>query len=208
MLRIYEILIQNQCKEIQFYSKRAGINYSSTTIDYIKLNENIEKMSKIADLIFVKLSFVGISSSALLITGINYFVYDLNEKAFYLPFPVMYVKYQGFKNIDFLQNWIFSHICIAFSRLPFNWRTPIGFAVALLGSYIAIYAVLLSIGPILSFFIGACWFIVVFAKDVTNDLSQFNAAELRLLSHAELKKRFTLVIQQLSDVKQLSKNEQ
>lgn len=89
--------------------------------------------------------------------------------------------------------------------MPFDWRTPHGYAVALGGSYVAIYAVLLGVSPILSFFIGFCWFIVTFVKDITNDLSQFNATELRTMSHAEIRERFSFVIQQLSDVKQLSK---
>lgn len=89
MLRIFDFDLKTVYYEIPFNLQRLGINYTGTSTEYHKLNENIEKMSKFAHLIFVKLSFVGIASSALLITGINYFINDLKEMAFYLPFPVM-----------------------------------------------------------------------------------------------------------------------
>lgn len=88
--------------------------------------------------------------------------------------------------------------------MPFDWTTPVGYAIALIGSFTAIYAVLLGVSPILSFFIGSCWLIVTFTKDVTNDLSQFSAAELRKTNQVGLEMRFCNVIRQLSDTKQLS----
>lgn len=52
------------------------------------------KIEKIAGLIYVaiaKLTIPGIVVPALLITTINYFVYDLGDESFFLPFRVMYV---------------------------------------------------------------------------------------------------------------------
>lgn len=102
--------IWSQCNEIWFNLiwNHSGVNYSGTSTDYSKLNENIEQMSKIAHLIFMQLSFIGIASSALLITGINYYINDLKEMSFYLPFPVMYVfVYLSYSiHFDFYPNWI------------------------------------------------------------------------------------------------------
>lgn len=57
----------------------------------MELNEKIERMSKLVYSIFVEASLVGLVIPPLLITLVNYFVYDLSEESYFLPTPVMYV---------------------------------------------------------------------------------------------------------------------
>lgn len=58
---------------------------------YMELTEKIERMSKLVYSIFVEASLVGLVIPPLLITLVNYFVYDLSEESYFLPTPVMYV---------------------------------------------------------------------------------------------------------------------
>lgn len=57
---------------------------------YVKLNAKIEFLSEIMYLLTVRLSMPGTSLPALLITLVNYFINDLGEESFYLPFLVVY----------------------------------------------------------------------------------------------------------------------
>lgn len=91
-----------------------------------------------------------------------------------------------------------------FPRLPFDWKTPFGYAFAMIGFFAAMYAVFLDMSPNLSFTGGSCWLIVTFVEDITNELSQFSADKLQKINHRGLKERFCDVLQQLSDIKQLS----
>lgn len=59
---------------------------------YLELNEKIERMSKVVYSIFVEASVVGLLLPPLLITLVNYFIYDLKSESFALPTPVMYVN--------------------------------------------------------------------------------------------------------------------
>lgn len=55
--------------------------------------ENIAEIDKIAKLIYFALVYLttpGICIPSLLISTINYFIYDLGDESFFLPFRVMY----------------------------------------------------------------------------------------------------------------------
>lgn len=60
---------------------------------YVKVNEKIERGSKIIYCILPEISFAGVVIPPLLITSVNYFIYDLKDESYLLPFPVMYVYY-------------------------------------------------------------------------------------------------------------------
>lgn len=61
-------------------------------IMYIKVNERIEQWNKIIYCISAEISCAGVVLPPLLITSVNYFIYDLKEESYLLPFPVMYVS--------------------------------------------------------------------------------------------------------------------
>lgn len=54
-----------------------------------KVNESIEYMSKLLHFAILKVTIAGVEIPALLATIINYFVYDLEDDSYLLPFPIM-----------------------------------------------------------------------------------------------------------------------
>ena len=64
---------------------------SKASISYDELSEKIEQMSKVVDLIILKLTYFGTILSALFSTIINHFVYNLDDESFILPILAMYV---------------------------------------------------------------------------------------------------------------------
>lgn len=63
---------------------------------YMELTEKIERMSKLVYTIFVEASLAGLITPPMLITLVNYFIYDLNDESYHLPTPVMYVSFHLF----------------------------------------------------------------------------------------------------------------
>lgn len=61
-------------------------------IKYIELNEKIERMSKIVHFFIVKVVYVQSFLPPILITMINYFIYDLKDDSFYMVIPMMFVR--------------------------------------------------------------------------------------------------------------------
>lgn len=56
---------------------------------YYELIVNIERMSELTYIVLVKVSIVGIFQPYLIITIVNYFILDMENESFYLPYPVM-----------------------------------------------------------------------------------------------------------------------
>lgn len=85
--------------------------------------------------------------------------------------------------------------------------TPFGYLVALtIEGIVAISTVLMGAPP-LCFLIGACVLLSAFAKDIANDLVNFNAnAVVSEHSIAAFKSRFGNILQEFADTKQLSKD--
>lgn len=69
---------------------------------YGKLNVKIEKMCDFIYFVLVDISLVGFLLPALLLTGLNYFVYDLAEESYILPTPTTY-KHLSIKNIHMIK---------------------------------------------------------------------------------------------------------
>lgn len=91
-----------------------------------------------------------------------------------------------------------------FFRFPFNWKTPLGYLIAFLIEYVAMCAEVCTFIPLLSFFIGTCWVVAAFAKDLTDQLTHLNYHGQTNQSHAELKGNFNKILQLYSDARQLS----
>lgn len=58
---------------------------------YSKLNEKIERMTKLIDFFFFKLQIFPQAAIFLLRTVIHYYVFDMGESSFDLPLQVVYV---------------------------------------------------------------------------------------------------------------------
>lgn len=89
-------------------------------------------------------------------------------------------------------------------RLPFNWKTLIGYLLAEI--LIIIYAIcsFLIIGNSVCFFCGFCWLYISFADDISSDIIALNDSEVSQRVDKELVERFINIVQLHVDVKQLS----
>lgn len=59
--------------------------------NYQKLNEIIELVSEIYYFLLLKISIPGVILPPLFVTIVNYYVYDLGNESYFLPFPFLYV---------------------------------------------------------------------------------------------------------------------
>lgn len=59
---------------------------------YIELNEKIERVSKILEFLLIKLTTAGAVLPSVIITIVDYFILDLGDESFFLPYPIMYVE--------------------------------------------------------------------------------------------------------------------
>lgn len=92
----------------------------------------------------------------------------------------------------------------SFFRLPYNSKTPLGYACTMLGMFTTSYASLMINSPLMSFMVGACWLIITFVKDIGNDLYELNTKQARKINREKFKKRFCNIIRQFCVIEQLS----
>lgn len=92
--------------------------------------------------------------------------------------------------------------------MPFDWRTPHGYAIVLFLQIADVSTVLYCATLLFAFFIGSCSLCIVFVNDVASDLSFGNASnENDSFDHDDrmlVQERFFNAVQNYSDVKQLS----
>lgn len=95
-----------------------------------------------------------------------------------------------------------------FLRLPFNWRTPHGYLIALSIESIVITCIIFSSFPHICFFIGSCWSISSFMDDIHSDLAVLIVTKKRLNRNDEKKFKQTIsnIVQDVTDAKELSSN--
>lgn len=87
-------------------------------------------------------------------------------------------------------------------RMPFDWRTPIGYAISmtfLSGTWIFL---LISCSCILTFLGGVCCLLIALAEDLNQDIQNLNEERS---NNAVLKTKFNDIIEFHCTAKQLSK---
>lgn len=89
-------------------------------------------------------------------------------------------------------------------RLPFNWKTPLGFFAALTIQAFASYFTLLSTASILCFLVGLCLLLIGFVEDLTSNLNALSATEIPNKTHEKLTEDFHNAMRLYSQVKELS----
>lgn len=62
-----------------------------TTANYRKLNQKIEQASELYYFVLVTFATLGCIIPALLLTAINYAVFDLTDESYFLPLPILCV---------------------------------------------------------------------------------------------------------------------
>lgn len=98
---------------------------------------------------------------------------------------------------------LFTKLLWLFQRLPFSWKTPLGYHIALMIEAMSFYSVGSIAVPIQSFFVGSCWLMHKFVADITIDLHRINLSTRRR-NYKNVKKRFGAILTDLSEMKQLS----
>lgn len=89
-------------------------------------------------------------------------------------------------------------------RLPFNWKTPGGYFIALCAECIAVFVELFSSSTMLCFSVGSCWLFITIVRDITNDLTYLNCNKISASNIQTKKVQFYHIIEFYSDAKQLS----
>lgn len=100
-----------------------------------------------------------------------------------------------------LKNW--QYVRFLFGRLPFSWKTPLGYAVTFLLQSVSTFAVAYSILPALCFAIGNYLLVVAAIEVITNDFRTL-CEQVSDGNDKELKKLFANMIEDIIEIKQLS----
>lgn len=149
-----------------------------TTLLYSELNDKIERITRIIDFVLAKLSTIGAVLPSAAVTLINHFIHD--DELYQLPFPVM---------------------------LPFDWKNPFGYVMALVFVGVTAYCVFFSAVPTLGIAIGSSILansaIDVAASDV-NKLNEMTNQGKR--NHSDMLKHFCSIVEDISDIRELSRN--
>lgn len=90
-----------------------------------------------------------------------------------------------------------------FTRLPFNWKTPFGYLIALMMQAVASYFTLLSTASTLCLLVGLCLLFIAFVEDLANDLNALSITEIPNKKHEKLMEDFHNSMQHYSQVKEL-----
>lgn len=103
----------------------------------------------------------------------------------------------------------FSFFLSSFSlscRLPFDWKTPIGYFIALMAQCVPGACSTFSFTSVTCFLIESALLSISILKDIENDLSALNFVDLSSKKDYErIKKQFNLVVRNYTDAKQLSR---
>lgn len=92
------------------------------------------------------------------------------------------------------------------NRLPFNWKTPLGYSIALSLQAIGTYCSSVCGVPTVCSMIGCCWLLATFVEDMTNDLANFETNDMfeASLHRNEIVEHFKNAVKSFVVVKQLS----
>lgn len=178
------------------------------------MNMKIERFSKSAHFVMVKLTVLAFTVPSLLITMANHFIYDLGDESFFLPYRAKWVL-----NVARVYFFYRNHLEVAYKllvgirhllRLPYDWRTPFGYLIILVVQGISTLFTVTTVTPIIGSIVVSCWLFASFIEDITNDLSALSVnGSTRTSTHkitdsAALKEQFCNIIQNHSDIKELS----
>lgn len=84
---------RNKSHQMKIVLLFTGVQNSTTRrTEYKKLIKTIEYICELFFLALMKISIPAIMTSALIVTLINFIIFDLGDDAYYLPFPTMFVE--------------------------------------------------------------------------------------------------------------------
>lgn len=168
---------------------------------YCELNGKIEKISKILHFCVVFLTEIATVVPFVIVTIVNYTIYDQGDESFYLPFPVVYVWYIiQLQNLINHQFWTFLYDKPK-NPLRFKWAVALFNCINCSSSCSALYPLLCSAGNCIYDWIMLD---VSFIEDITSGIDIFRTKKIPNSNHNQMKEHFCKIIQLYSDVKQLS----
>lgn len=86
-------------------------------------------------------------------------------------------------------------------RMPFDWKTPVGYAITMATQFGTWIFLLSSCSCILSFLVGVCWLFIALAEDIRKDIQNLNEERS---NNAVLKTKLNDIIEFHCTAKQLS----
>lgn len=165
----------------------------------------MEKLCGFFHIVLAKFMPIAVTIPPLVLTIGGYVVnYHSDDKTFYLIVPAMYVWNVALQR----PFWIAPNAHI-FNRFPFDWKTLVGYPIALLAQYAGSFTGMMAFVPIICFFIGSCWLVSSFVRDLTTELAQYfsdgqHPRKASGTKGAEMMNHFIRIIQFHVDAKQLS----
>lgn len=181
-----------------------GAQSAESIIMYEQLNQKIESMSKWLRFFMISMLYASAFIPIFCQSLFNYYVNDMGEESFKLTFPFMYVHSEfsdEARTYQAIHKWF---IFLRF-RLPYNWKKPLTYSLTMLFNGMTCVPEILSVVSTGVFLTGSCWFIILFVKDITEDLEFLHVGGVSTNeSRVKMKERFCNIIQNYLDVKQLS----
>lgn len=113
-----------------------------------------------------KITVGGVVIPALIVTTINYFIYDLKDESYVLSCPAMYVRWKYF-------TFLIDNLSVFPMNFSKGWKTPIGYAMGSALNFWAGYCSLSCIVPTISFSIGCGMMINACIKHMIINLNEF-----------------------------------
>lgn len=147
--------------------------------------------------------------TALLKTLINYVILDLGKNSFYLPFPIMCVAQlivdTVVSRICILQSNLFFFLFYFFTtRMPFDWRTLLGYPFAWLIESAAVFSTFFVVCPNITLTSCIGLLIISITKDVKSDLQLLNVPGRSIRSQIKAKTNFFRILKFYLGLKELS----
>ena len=103
-------------------------------------------------------------------------------------------KYEKYKSLI---------VPLSFERLPFDWKTPFGYLLAISAQAAGYFCICSNAPPVIGYMIGSCWLFISFIEDITTEFLLLNSSEASSNQNdKEFKENFCNIIQLYSDVKQ------
>lgn len=94
-----------------------------------------------------------------------------------------------------------------FWRIPFDWRTPFGYLVAITFEFISFFGVISTVSPSVCFAIGSyMWAKHIFVTEIIQNINNLNEMNINSSKRdiRAMRKLFSDIVQDFSDIKELS----
>lgn len=161
-------------------------------------------MAEYIYIVLIKVTLPGIILPYFISSIYKYFISGLGEQSFELACPILYELHYVVSRV--LADNRFKRISLYF-RLPFNWKTPLGYVIANFIGYSVGFLGHCTVAVITIFTASSFWMLRLVIIDVTNDLPILNTI-INLLedkTNKLIKNHFYKIAQGFFNAKKLSR---